>query len=106
LTNTRSNCADAAAGGVMNIPELLGIQHLIVDEYQDLNIVDLQFVDQVAEAGITVFVEGDDDQSIYSFRHASPLGIQRFNVKYPGAGLTRCAIAFAAHLRSCTRPRR
>jgi superfamily I DNA/RNA helicase len=71
----------------MNIPELLGIQHLIVDEYQDLNMVDLQFVDQVAEAGIIVFVAGDDDQSIYSFRHASPLGIQRFNVKYPAAGL-------------------
>jgi hypothetical protein len=45
-------CADAAAAGVMDIPELLGIQHLIVDEYQDLNMVDLQFVDQVAEAGI------------------------------------------------------
>ena len=35
----------------MNIPELLGIQHLIVDEYQDLNMVDLQFVDQVARRG-------------------------------------------------------
>ncbi len=80
-------CADAAAAGVMDVPELLGIQHLIVDEYQDLNAVDLQFVDQVAEAGITAFVAGDDDQSIYSFRHASPLGIQRFNVKYRGAGL-------------------
>ena len=80
-------CADAAAAGVMDIPELLGIQHLIVDEYQDFNMVDLQFVDQVADSGITVFVAGDDDQSIYSFRHASPLGIQRFNVKYPAAGL-------------------
>ncbi len=80
-------CADAAAAGVMDIPELLGIQHLIVDEYQDFNMVDLQFVDQVAEAGIVVFVAGDDDQSIYSFRHASPLGIQRFNAKYPAAGL-------------------
>jgi superfamily I DNA/RNA helicase len=80
-------CADAAASGLIDIAEILGIQQLIVDEYQDLNMVDLQFVDQVAAAGVTVFVAGDDDQSIYSFRHASPLGIQRFNTKYPGAGL-------------------
>jgi superfamily I DNA/RNA helicase len=81
------NCADAAAAGIMDIPGLLGIQHLIVDEYQDLNTVDLQFVDQVAESGVAVFVAGDDDQSIYSFRHGSPLGIQRFNARYPQAAL-------------------
>lgn len=80
-------CADAVAAGVMDVVGLLGIEHLIVDEYQDLNMVDLQFVDQVAEAGVNLFVVGDDDQSIYSFRHASPLGLQRFNVRYPGAAL-------------------
>jgi DNA helicase-2/ATP-dependent DNA helicase PcrA len=80
-------CVDAVESGVMNVAQLLGLQHLVVDEYQDLNMVDLQFVDQLATAGVNVFVAGDDDQSIYSFRHASPLGIQRFNVKYPQAGL-------------------
>lgn len=80
-------CVDAVVSGLMDVAQLLGLQHLVVDEYQDLNMVDLQFVDQIAEAGVHVFVAGDDDQSIYSFRHASPLGIQRFNVKYPAAGL-------------------
>ena len=80
-------CVDAAAAGVVDIPNLLGISHLIVDEYQDLNPVDLQFVDCVAAADVTVFVAGDDDQSIYSFRHASPLGIQRFQTRYPEAAL-------------------
>lgn len=80
-------CIQAAATGVINIAELLGITQLIVDEYQDLNPADLDFIDALARAGVTVFVAGDDDQSIYSFRHASPLGIQRFAEKYPGAGL-------------------
>jgi DNA helicase-2/ATP-dependent DNA helicase PcrA len=80
-------CADAAATGVIDIAQLLGISQLIVDEYQDLNPVDLEFVDRLAAAGVTIFAAGDDDQSIYSFRHASPLGIQTFGVTYPNAAL-------------------
>ena len=80
-------CVDAAATGSVDIPNLLGISHLIVDEYQDLNPVDLQFADCVGAAGVTLFVAGDDDQSIYSFRHASPLGIQEFQTRYPQAAL-------------------
>jgi DNA helicase-2/ATP-dependent DNA helicase PcrA len=81
------NCAQAVASGQIDVAEILGIEHLIVDEYQDLNPADLDFVDQVAAAGVTIFVAGDDDQSIYSFRHASPLGIQRFGTKYPDEAL-------------------
>jgi DNA helicase-2/ATP-dependent DNA helicase PcrA len=33
-----------------------------------------------------LFVAGDDDQSIYSFRYASPSGIQNFLTGYPTAG--------------------
>lgn len=64
---------------------LLGIDHLIVDEYQDLNPMDLSFVDHLIGEGVVTFVAGDDDQSVYSFRHASPLGIQTFNQRFPGA---------------------
>lgn len=35
--------------------------------------------------GINTFVAGDDDQSIYSFRFASPQGIQTFTLLYPHA---------------------
>lgn len=80
-------CADAAATGIIDVAQLLGIEQLIVDEYQDLNPVDLEFVNRLAAAGVTLFAAGDDDQSIYSFRHASPLGIQRFGVNYPNAAL-------------------
>ena len=64
----------------------LDLQHLIVDEYQDLNPIDIELVDAMANAGTTVFVAGDDDQSIYGFRFASPDGIQDFLARHPGAG--------------------
>lgn len=65
---------------------LLNIQHLVVDEYQDLNPIDLEFVDRLIESGVDTFVAGDDDQSIYSFRFASPQGIQSFANRFPQAG--------------------
>ena len=43
-----------------------------IDEYQDLNPIDLQFVDEMIARGVTTFVAGDDDQSIYSFQILSP----------------------------------
>lgn len=59
---------DAADSGSISLEHLLGLEDLIVDEYQDLNPADLRFVDQLASAGVTLLAAGDDDQSIYSFR--------------------------------------
>lgn len=78
-------CIEQVAAGTLNPVEILGIQHLIVDEHQDLNPCDLEFVEQLTNAGVTTFIAGDDDQSIYSFRFASPSGIQTFNTKHPSA---------------------
>jgi DNA helicase-2/ATP-dependent DNA helicase PcrA len=72
--------------GTLDPGALLNLQHLIVDEYQDLNPMDIEFVDLIAAKGVILFVAGDDDQSIYSFRYASPLGIQSFNIRYPNSG--------------------
>jgi len=80
-------CVDAASAGTIDLPQLFDATHLIVDEYQDLNSCDLQFVDLLVAAGVKLFAAGDDDQSIYSFRFASPLGIQRFDQTYPNASL-------------------
>ena len=57
-------CVDAATAGALDLPNLFGASHLIVDEYQDLNSCDLQFVHLLAIAGVTLFAAGDDDQSI------------------------------------------
>lgn len=80
-------CVDHANAGVLDLPGLFGATHLIVDEYQDLNACDQQFVRLLAQAGITLFIAGDDDQSIYSFRFASPSGIQTFQQAYPNASM-------------------
>jgi DNA helicase II / ATP-dependent DNA helicase PcrA len=59
---------------------------MIVDEFQDLNPLDLEFINALAARGMVLFIAGDDDQSIYSFRYASPSGIQDFAHNNPGCG--------------------
>ncbi|HEX6749894.1 MAG TPA: ATP-dependent helicase [Longimicrobium sp.] len=76
-------CLQQVRAGVLDPIELLSINHLIVDEFQDLNPMDLELVEEIIRAGATTLIAGDDDQSIYSFRFASPEGIQTFPQKHP-----------------------
>jgi superfamily I DNA/RNA helicase len=57
--------------------------HVIVDEFQDLNRAEQVLIDLLAEQG-TLTVIGDEDQSIYSFKHAHPEGIVTFPAGHPG----------------------
>jgi len=57
-------------------------QHVLVDEYQDLNACDLAVVRELSRRGCEVYAVGDDDQSIYGFRYAAPQGIRRFTDEY------------------------
>ncbi len=57
--------------------------HILVDEYQDLNRCDLSVIKTLSEKlDASIFVAGDDDQSIYGFRFAHPDGIRRFSIDY------------------------
>ena len=58
---------------------------LIVDEYQDLNSCELQILQKLSNKNLIVIGVGDDDQSIYSFREAHPIGIQDFLQDYTGS---------------------
>ena len=58
-------------------------KHIIVDEYQDLNFCDLTVIKDLSKLGAEIFAVGDDDQSIYGFRFASPDGIREFDQFYP-----------------------
>lgn len=60
--------------GHPNAPSYL---HVLVDEYQDLNRADQVLIDSMAQ-NADVTVVGDEDQSIYRFRHANPEGIVEF----------------------------
>lgn len=79
------HCVERLEAGTLNLEDLLGFRQLIVDEFQDLNPMDLRFVRALADAGASVFAAGDDDQSLYSFRFAAPAGIQEFTTEYAGA---------------------
>jgi DNA helicase-2/ATP-dependent DNA helicase PcrA len=57
--------------------------HVLVDEYQDLNLAQERLVELVA-AGHEPYVVGDDDQSIYRFRGASRASLERFLDFFPG----------------------
>ena len=62
-------------------PLLKAYDHVIVDEYQDLNKAEQVLLDLLAEHGDNSIV-GDVDQSIYSFRYAHPEGIVEFNIAH------------------------
>lgn len=86
-------CVIRIQQGAITADQIPAIKHLIVDEYQDLNACDQEFVRLLASQKAVLFIAGDDDQSIYSFRHANPAGIVNFNEAYPRAAthvLTDC----------------
>ena len=64
-------------------------RNVLVDEYQDVNRLQADIVDQlVAEApSKNVMVVGDDAQSIYSFRGADFEALLTFPDRYPGAAV-------------------
>lgn len=57
--------------------------HIMVDEYQDTNLVQAEIVRLLAYGHDNVMVVGDDSQSIYSFRGADFYNIMRFPKLFP-----------------------
>jgi DNA helicase II / ATP-dependent DNA helicase PcrA len=58
-------------------------QYVMVDEFQDTNIVQKEIVDFISEKHRRIMVVGDDSQSIYAFRGANYENILRFPETYP-----------------------
>lgn len=63
--------------------------HLMVDEYQDTNLVQARLVKLMAGERGNVMAVGDDAQSIYAFRGANVTNILRFPQDFPGAAIVR-----------------
>ncbi len=57
--------------------------HLMVDEYQDTNLIQARIVHHLADRHQRIMVVGDDSQSIYSFRGANFRNIMDFPVLFP-----------------------
>ena len=60
-------------------------RHVLVDEYQDVNRLQADLVEQFQSAHGNVTAVGDDAQSIYRFRGADVGHILEFPSRYPGA---------------------
>jgi len=73
---------------LMECPDVLEryserFEHLLVDEYQDTNLLQAEIMDLLASRHRNIMVVGDDSQSIYAFRGANFANIMSFPEKYP-----------------------
>jgi DNA helicase II / ATP-dependent DNA helicase PcrA len=64
-------------------------RHVLVDEFQDTNAIQYQWLKLIAGSDGTPFVVGDDDQSIYRWRGARVENLHRFQKDFPGTRVVR-----------------
>jgi DNA helicase-2/ATP-dependent DNA helicase PcrA len=64
-------------------------RHVMVDEYQDTNLVQVELVDLLAGTHRGLTVVGDEDQCIYSWRGADISNLIEFQNRFPEARLVR-----------------
>jgi DNA helicase-2/ATP-dependent DNA helicase PcrA len=62
---------------------------ILVDEFQDLNYAQYQFIKLLGKVHKNICAVGDDDQSIYKFRGADVRNILNFEKDFPGAKIVR-----------------
>ncbi len=99
-------------------PEILSqyqsrYRHLLVDEFQDTNLVQYELIKQLAGKFRNICVVGDPDQSIYSWRSADLRNILNFEKDYPEAKVvlleqnyrsTQVILEAASHIISANQP--
>ncbi|MFN0089634.1 MAG: ATP-dependent helicase [Acidimicrobiales bacterium] len=72
--------AAAPGGGAGDL-----FDHVLVDEYQDTNVVQADILAALAPQGGQLTVVGDDAQAIYGFRAATVENMRGFTERWPGA---------------------
>jgi len=64
-------------------------KHVLVDEFQDTNTIQMVLIDMLASKWRNLFVVGDDDQAIYGWRGATVENILQFDRVYSGTRIVR-----------------
>lgn len=62
-------------------------KYILIDEFQNINRIQMNIIELLASPLNNIFVVGDDDQSIYGFRGARPEIMIEFKDYYPEAEL-------------------
>lgn len=70
---------------------------ILVDEFQDISPMQYEIIKLLAAPENNLFIVGDDDQSIYGFRGASPDSMQRFLSDFPEAARILLNVNFRCH---------
>ncbi|WP_296561016.1 3'-5' exonuclease [uncultured Acetobacterium sp.] len=58
-------------------------EYVLIDEYQDVSKVQAELADMISQKYKNLFIIGDDDQLIYSWRGSKPEYLIEFDKKYP-----------------------
>ena len=74
--------------------------HVLVDEYQDTNVLQAQILQRLKPTGQGLTVVGDDAQAIYSFRAATVENIRGFAREYQNRGQSPISISLEENYRS------
>lgn len=69
-------------------------QHVLVDEYQDVNRASVRLLKAIVGEGRNLWVVGDARQSIYRFRGASATNMAQFSVDFPGAKVCQLGVNY------------
>lgn len=75
---------------LVDVPDVLRrwqaqFRFILIDEFQDISPQQYEIIKLLAAPENNLFIVGDDDQSIYGFRGASPDSMQRFMMDFTGA---------------------
>ena len=82
------NVVEAIQSNAIGIENAIGsVQHLMVDEYQDVNPCQEELIRLLHQRSSTLFAVGDDDQAIYAWRGADVSNILTFRERYPGSSV-------------------
>ena len=63
---------------------LARFKHVLVDEFQDVDVASDALLKAIAKAGPDIWVVADQRQSIYCFRGAEPSNVARFTENFGG----------------------
>jgi DNA helicase-2/ATP-dependent DNA helicase PcrA len=72
-------------------------RHLLIDEFQDTNVLQYRWIKQLAGPGTSVFAVGDDDQSIYAFRGANVGNMASFEREFRVPNLIKLEQNYRSH---------